>query len=407
MDQISKRPSIVENTVISVQKPPQQHQQQSIPPPSTFTHDDNDDDDSLKDIKREAITITTNIVECAKNELSKKSLIMPVTKKLSVEISDEDMVERGDIEEIKDKLLRSGKRSSKSPTETTPTIETIKPIMEMNVASCSNLNAKISSSTKSGLKISPSREEIKEIMMSSSESSQPLSEQYRTPSSSRPQSSEYDMIIIPETMSRSGSHVSSEYVTCPTMTRDSSSFHTVPSQELTSSSQYYTPQSNLSAKSSSQSVETVGSSSSNIGDLSETSETIVHEDDDDRISPMDNDDVGNYFDDNYRKIDQIDTTNVEPFNYDVPSSMLKNDIDDQQLWLTKPTASSTLSSSTTNTGNDRMETTADRSRSYYIEPYDNPEPISMTSFYTQKTITTTMELIISIYLIIISINHLL
>ncbi|OTF72290.1 hypothetical protein BLA29_002019, partial [Euroglyphus maynei] len=207
---VSKQPSIesssiVETTMIPIQKPqtqqqPQQRISQSIPVVS--------DDDSLKDIKREAISITTNIVERAKNELSKKSMMMmPETKKLSVEISDEDMIERG-------------KRLPKSPVET-PTTETVKSMM-MEPA------AKVSSS-KSGLKVSPSREEIKEIMISSSESSQPFSEQYRTPASSRPQSSEYDLAV----MSRSGSHVSSEYVTCPTMTRDSSSFHTVPSQELT------------------------------------------------------------------------------------------------------------------------------------------------------------------------------
>ncbi|OTF84121.1 hypothetical protein BLA29_014520, partial [Euroglyphus maynei] len=31
----------------------------------------------------------------------------------------------------------------------------------------------------------------------------------------------------------------------------------------------------------------------------------------------------------------------------------------------------------------------DKNRTYYVEPYENPEPISMSSFYTQKTTKTT------------------
>nr|XP_027204543.1 ankyrin-3-like [Dermatophagoides pteronyssinus] len=367
MDIVSKQPSFESSSVVEttiIQKP------QKISETISIVSSNNDN--RLDDIKREAITITTNVVERAKNELSKKSMIMPMVKKFSEEISDEDMVEKG-------------KRLSKSPA-TTPTTEMIKPMMDI-VSGPGLITAKVSTSKSSGLRISPSREEIKEIMMSSSESSQQFSDQYRTPTSSRPQSSEYDNIaIIPESMSRSGSHISSEYVTCPTMTRDSSSFHTIPSQELTSSSQYYTPQSNLSSKTSSQSIETVESSSSNIGDLSETSETIVHDDDDDHndhiISPIDND--GNYFDEHYHKLDQIDTSNIEPFNYDIPSSMLKNDIDEQS-WLTKPRQSSSSSSSDVL----MQTTTLDRSQQYYVEPYENPEPVSMSSFYTQKTTTTT------------------
>lgn len=281
------------------QQPKTSTQPQPVPTTQTIQSPPlNETKIDMSNIKQQAISITNNIVERAKNELNKNKLNK---NRISVEISDEDMVEKYDIEMIKEKLKPTAVDNldnlqmapSTSGISSSSRIETVPSFGAKNVRN---------------LKISPS----KETMISSSESSQQISD-YRTPPSSRPQSSEFDMTIIQETTG-SGSRVSSEYVTCPTATRDSTSFYSVPTSQE-SSTQFFTPQSSLSGKASSLSIETT--SSTNLGDLSETSETIIGDD-----SARSDDEV-NYFDEHYMKINKIDTANVEPFNSDIPTSFLK------------------------------------------------------------------------------------
>lgn len=271
----------------------------------------------LDNIKLEAISITNSIMERARDELRKKSLCK---KKQSIEISDEDMVERdeNELEMIKQKLqsnrfssIEEIQDSSTGPLSTPPPTSS-----SMILSSSQSKSEMIKQGLQSRISPQDSRSKIdaKDLMFSSTESSLPYSD-VQTSSSSRPISGDFDAILMHESggHTNSSSHLSSEYVTCP-MAKHSSSFHTIPTSLDTS--QYFTPP---SGKTSSTSFET--GSSSNLGEISETSETLhenvtLHSDDD-------ND--GNYFDEQYKKISEINTDEIEPFNCPIASSVLQTD----------------------------------------------------------------------------------
>lgn len=226
---------------------------------------------NLSEIKREAVSIANNIVEKAKAEFSKQTVVRD--KSMSLEISDEELVERGDHSLMEDELLQLHQGEPTLASESAIEMQSSTPLADES-------------------RLEPPRDENL-VMISSSESSQQLSEASRT-TSSRPTSSEYDLTIIPE-----GTSTSNEYLTCATTT-GTQSYVTVPTSQETS---YFTAKSNMSQLSS------------------EASETIILDD-----ATCKSDDDGNEFDEQYMRTSQLDTDAVEPFNCDISVDVLRGTV---------------------------------------------------------------------------------
>ncbi|KAI2804693.1 hypothetical protein BLOT_003681 [Blomia tropicalis] len=198
-----------------------------------------------------------------------------------------------------------------------PSIEKLDQLMDKSTEKVSEnlepIGSSITPQSKSPIEIIDEMKESVELskeMISSSESFQQLSETSRT-SSSRPTSSEFDLTIIPEISPSQGS---TEYVTCAsnTNTRDLS-FVTVPTSQETS---YFTARSNISGKTSSNSLD--------VGELSsEASETIVIGDDD-HLVPKSEDEYE--FEEQYQRTNLVNTDAIEPFNCDIPTSILRTTV---------------------------------------------------------------------------------
>lgn len=263
-------------------------------------------------IKQEAVNITNDIVQRAKFEAIRQATLREqqqqqqqqatVTTKTqsskpqSIEISDEELVEQdvADVEEVKEKLAAA---SSPQPSLEKPQ-ELVPGLM----------------STSVGEDVVLLRDHA---LISSSESSQQLSESSRTPSS-RPMSSEYDLTIIPEVNTASTQLSTTEYETCATT--NELSFVTVPthvssSQEAT----FHTAQSQMSGQTLSNSMEM----------SSEGSETIMPSDEHATEDEQDE------FDEFYLRTSAINTESIEPYNINAPldlaTSMLQPAIDSWEV----------------------------------------------------------------------------
>ena len=267
------------NQIRQQQKQQEEAQQQSTLDPSDDELSDgilvqNSDSQSLdlSEIKREAVLIATNVMEKAKVEVAKQNnenllknlesnLETTSSNRLSLEISDEELVERGSFGVLSPDTPITKQQFeivSTSKTETIKSDDNIKPTQETVP------------------------ETISKEMISSSESFGHLSTNSTT--SSRPTSSEYDLTIIPEASQKTSTETTTgnQYITA------------VSSQETS----YYTAKSSLASELSS---------------ASEGSETIVPDD------PKTDDE----FEEQYHKTSLIDTDSMEPFSSDITASQIR------------------------------------------------------------------------------------
>lgn len=298
------------------------------------------DEVSLTEIRREAVSIANTIVEKAKEELNKQqqqqqqaqasSQIEQKVQRvqsMSLEISDEELVEKGDTSPMDRETLQYSMQHSSSvvhePTTSSDQQIPTSPSQPSDKIEQQILSPTITTKQQSNL-IEVPKEDANLVMISSSESSQQISEtsstRTNTTNSSRPTSSEYDLTIIPEV---TPSTTSTTYQTAATTTGNQS-YVTVPTSQETS---YFTAQSNLSSgKTSSQSM---NDSSANVGELSsEASETVIGDNDNATSCHSDDEVAGgestemNEFEEHYQRTSQLNTDSVEPFNCDIPLSLL-------------------------------------------------------------------------------------
>lgn len=310
------------------------------------------DEIDFEEIRREAQIIAQSIVVKAKEELAK----IPHKVNISSEISDEDMVEQelDDFEDVKRVNARpeeviandieptvsqpmtvispdaskAQKRISFTESETFP----LKSPDKSSVVSDKNMSPeelkttlyhpRKSSGSGSG---SSSQKERESGMSSSSEShyhSFDVSDSSRTPATSRPTSSEFDLTIIPEHQCSSRSSTGyglspSEYETCATS--QEGSYETAATSQETS---YVTAKTSVGEGSRDSTISIQSDSSGHLAEMSsEGSETIITEEDRDKRSSVSDDD----FDQNGS------TTPVnefkEPYDCDIPEEVIRAGIE--------------------------------------------------------------------------------
>lgn len=296
-----------------------------------LAHSEHQDAVNLSDIRREAVVIANTIVEKAKEELSKQQQQQQQmgqrVQSTSLEISDEELVEKGDQDLMdKETLQYTMQQSSSAPVESSPTDDQRQQLLPTTPPTTADTATTPTTKQQVSL-IEVPKEDANLVMISSSESSQQISETSstrttNTTNSSRPTSSEYDLTIIPEAVSSPST--TTTYQTAATTQSTNQSYVTAATSQETS---YFTAQSSLSGKTSSQSIE--NDSSANLGELSsDASETIVLGDNDNATScHSDDDDAGepaNEFEEHYQRTSQLNTDSVEPFNCDIPLSLLKS-----------------------------------------------------------------------------------
>ena len=305
------------------------------------------DETDFEEIRREAQIIAQNIVVKAKEELAK----IPHKINISSEISDEDLVEQewDDLEDINRVTLdsvspivndsepspvspdtaKAQKRISFTENETLflKTVEKSSLVLEKNI-SPEELKRTLSQPRKSIDSGSRSGSQKEKESGSSSDShyqschSFDVSDSSKTPGTSRPTSSEFDLAIIPEhhlsSRSSGGFGLSaSEYETCGTS--QEGSYATAATSQETSYHTAHTSMCEGSSRNSTISIES--ESSGHLGEMSsEGSETVVTEEDRDKRSSSDDD---------YDQNGSVTPVNElkEPFDCEIPESVIRSGIE--------------------------------------------------------------------------------
>lgn len=318
---------------------------------------------NLEEIKKEAVKITESIVDKAKEELSKR----PKLQAALSEFSDEDLVEIGDHElsphilsptSIDPSILNQQKRISFTEHDTYLIKEESEDHEDVSLTQVSERKGSRPSSSDhrksadserlsgSGSRSSGSRRDKGTGSSSEYHSFEVSTDSSRTPISSRPNSSEFDLAIIPGHSSRSGSGTvglsSSEYETCATSQECSGSYVTATSPYDTS---YETAKSSFTSETSSRESTISIESESSLGRLgeisSEASETIIPGEDKDARTPVpeslddDDDDDDNYDGDNDDEDDDNqnngDTTPIndyrEPYETKIPEHVIRSGVE--------------------------------------------------------------------------------
>ncbi|CAG2165895.1 unnamed protein product, partial [Oppiella nova] len=295
---------------------------------------------NYEEIRREAQIIAQTIVVKAKQELAK----IPNKSNISEEISDEDLVEQerewdeaddmnrvvvdSPVSPISPDPLRAQKRISF--TESEPYVRRSSIVLDKNISpdelkrTLSNPATRKSSDSgsRSGSRSGSQREKESGSSSESHYHSFEVSDSSRTPVSSRPTSSEFDLTIIPElrcSSSRSSGGfgtTQSEYETC--VTSQEGSYMTAASSQDTS---YHTARTSVRDSSRDSTISIESESSGNLAEMSsEASETLVEED----IERH-----GSVTDDDFEPAGSLTPVNdfKEPFDCEIPESVIRGGVE--------------------------------------------------------------------------------
>jgi hypothetical protein len=315
------------------------------------------DDDNYEEIRKEASIIAQTIVGKAKEELARMPLNTNISSDISLEISDEDLVEQGsDDNEDLDKptiddlltspciesdeidgqnveLTKAQKRISFTESDTFIIKEESfedKSAFNVEQSLSPDDSRKTSSdprkSSDSGSRSGSQKEKESGSSSESHYHSFDVSDSSKTPVTSRPTSSEFDLTIIPEQQCLSGRSGSgsggyglsaSEYETCVT-SQEGSYATAATSQDTTYCTALTSLDSHTSSRESTISIES--ESSGHLGEISsEGSETIIPGDDREMRASLSDDDY-----DQNGSVTPVNDEIKEPFDWDIPESVIRS-----------------------------------------------------------------------------------